>query len=93
MEMKQRNPKGFEFVKWVRSERLGSNSNVPIFIVTGHAFLRAVTETRQAGADYVIAKPYSPSVLLDRIVWVAETEGRRGAMTANASLVSVRLLS
>lgn len=79
---------GFDFVKWVRSERIGSNSNVPIFIITGHAFLRAVSDTRQAGADYVIAKPFSPAVLLERIVWVSESEGRRGALTANTNLVS-----
>ena len=66
---------GLDFIRWARAEPLCANS--PIVVVTGHAFLRAVTEARDAGADYVIAKPYSPSVLLERLIWVAEQGGRK----------------
>lgn|GEM_PF-3123362 len=66
---------GLDFIRWARTEP--SYARSPIIVVTGHAFLRAVTEARDAGADYVIAKPYSPSVLLERLIWVAEQDGRK----------------
>lgn len=66
---------GLDFIRWARAEPSCARS--PIIVVTGHAFLRAVTEARDAGADYVIAKPYSPSVLLERLIWVAEQGGRK----------------
>lgn len=64
---------GLDFIRWAHD----NCARTPIFVVTGHAFLRAVTEARDAGADYVIAKPYSPSVLLERLIWVAEQSGRK----------------
>ncbi|MET0544695.1 MAG: response regulator [Caulobacterales bacterium] len=72
-------PEGFDFVKETRAGRLGASAAAPIFVVTGHAFMRAVTEMRDAGASYIIAKPFSPTILLDRILWVAANESRRVA--------------
>lgn len=51
--------------------------------------MRLITNTRRCGADYVVAKPFSTSGLLARLLWVANTEGRRGGeLTAPAEIVN-----
>lgn len=78
----------YNFVSWMRSERRGPNTSVPIIITTAYTYVRLITAARQCGADYVIAKPFSTVGLLERILWVAASEGRRGELTAPAELVS-----
>ncbi|MBI1250023.1 MAG: response regulator [Alphaproteobacteria bacterium] len=79
---------GYDFVRWMRSEKIGSNAAAPVIIVTAFTSVRMITACRRCGADYVIAKPFSTSQLLERIVWVAESEGRRGELVAPAEVVS-----
>lgn len=78
----------YDLVRWLRAERIGPNASAPIIIVTGHTRMRLVTMTRQCGADYVVTKPFSTSALLERILWVASSEGRRGELIAPAALVN-----
>lgn len=78
----------YDFVRWLRSERRGPNAAVPVVILTAYTYVRLITAARQCGADYVIAKPFSTQGLLERILWVAESEGRRGELTAPPELVS-----
>jgi CheY-like chemotaxis protein len=78
----------YNFVRWIRSERAGPNASAPIMIVTAYTYVREITAARQCGADYVVAKPFSTAGLLQRILWVAESEGRRGELMAPPSLVS-----
>ena len=63
---------GFELTKWVRSEGADAGRHVPIVIVTGHTPHRDVVRARDCGAHYVVTKPLSPQVLLDRIFWAAQ---------------------
>lgn len=79
---------GYNFVNWLRSERRGPNAAVPIIIVTAYTYVRMITSARQCGADYVVSKPFSTTGLLERILWVAESDGRRGELTAPLELVS-----
>jgi DNA-binding response OmpR family regulator len=78
----------YNFVSWLRSERRGPNSAVPVIILTAYTYVRLITAARQCGADYVIAKPFSTQGLLERILYVAESEGRRGELIAPAEIVS-----
>jgi DNA-binding response OmpR family regulator len=78
----------FEFVRWLRSERLGPNSTVPIVMMSSSTHMRLISAARNCGADYVVAKPFSTSALLERILWVAENEGRRGTLIHAPNLVS-----
>lgn len=79
----------FNLIKWLRSEQRNPNSTAPVLIISGHTSVRLITSTRQCGADYVIAKPFSTSCLLDRILWVAASETRRGSeLMTPANLVS-----
>jgi DNA-binding response OmpR family regulator len=78
----------YEFVRWLRSERLGPNSAVPVIMMTSFTHMRLISAARNCGADYVVAKPFSTAALLSRILWVAENEGRRGSLMFSPNLVS-----
>jgi DNA-binding response OmpR family regulator len=78
----------YDFVRWIRSERTGEIAMCPVIMVSGYTPIRQVTASRQCGADFVIAKPFSTTVMLERILWVAANEGRRGGLTAPETLVS-----
>lgn len=73
---------GYKLIGWIRSEQRGPNANVPIIIATAYTRVKMITTARQCGADYVVAKPFSTSALLERILWVASSDGRRGEMLA-----------
>ncbi|MBI3440143.1 MAG: response regulator [Proteobacteria bacterium] len=78
----------YDLIRWLRAERFGPNSSVPIIITTAHTRMRLITTTRQCGADYIVAKPFSTACLLERILWVATSEGRRGELIAPSELVN-----
>jgi DNA-binding response OmpR family regulator len=62
---------GYDFVRWLRVQKMDPNSYVPIILVTGHTQQHNVQRGLDAGASYVIVKPVSPAVLLERILWIA----------------------
>lgn len=78
----------YNFVQWLRSERRGPNASAPVIILTAYTYVRLITAARQCGADYVISKPFSTQGLLERILYVAESEGRRGELIAPPEVVS-----
>jgi len=65
---------GIEFIEWVRREGGENNRYVPVILVTGHTRTSQIFKLRDAGSNYVVAKPITPKVLLERIVWVAREE-------------------
>lgn len=77
-----------DLIRWLRSERLGANSMAPVLVITGHASVEEIAAAKECGADYIVAKPYSPVVLLERILWVARRDGRGGFMGEHRELVS-----
>ena len=79
---------GYDFVRWLRSERLGSSSTAPVIITSANPHVKLISAARDCGVDYVVAKPFSTSVIIDRIAWVVENEGRRGELMAPAELIS-----
>jgi DNA-binding response OmpR family regulator len=61
---------GYDFVHWLR--RSGhDNATIPVIIVTSHTQRSKVAKARDCGANYIVAKPLQPAILLDRLVWVA----------------------
>lgn len=62
---------GFELIRWMRREELSPNHTTPIIAAIGHQTLSNVKAARDAGANFVVAKPLSPETLLQRIEWVA----------------------
>ncbi len=67
----------YDFMRWFRTERGGLHASSPVLIVTGHANMPLIKSTLDCGADFVVAKPFSTSALLERILWVAQHESRR----------------
>ena len=66
-----RDSSGYDFVQWLRRANLEPNSFTPAIILTGHTQVSNVRKARDCWANFIVAKPVSPSVLLERILWVA----------------------
>ncbi|MET0295165.1 MAG: response regulator [Phenylobacterium sp.] len=65
---------GYDFVHWLRREVTGDASLTPVVLMTGHAARSMVEKSRDCGANFVISKPFTPQVLLQRVYWVAKDE-------------------
>ncbi|MNQ30018.1 Chemotaxis protein CheY [compost metagenome] len=62
---------GYEFVRWLRRSSLEPNAFAPVIMTAAHVRRSKVSEARDCGANFLITKPFSAGVLLERIVWVA----------------------
>jgi CheY-like chemotaxis protein len=65
---------GYELVKWLRRGALEANRYLPVILVSGHTPPSQVFKARDAGAHFTVAKPITPKVLLERILWAAKEE-------------------
>ena len=66
----------YSFVRWLRREAPDPRRYLPVLIMQGHVRLSQVVRARDCGANFVVSKPISPRVLLDRIAWLGrETRG------------------
>jgi CheY-like chemotaxis protein len=66
---------GFEFVRWLRREVPPPNRHTPVLLTAAHIGPGDLATARDCGSHFVVSKPLSPVVLLERILWVAK-EGR-----------------
>jgi CheY-like chemotaxis protein len=62
---------GFAFMKWLRLVATEPNRHAPAVMVTGDTSSAVVRQARDCGAHFIIAKPITPKVLLQRIFWIA----------------------
>lgn len=62
---------GHDFVRWLRLSQMEPNCHAPVFVLTGHALEPEVLNARDCGSSFVVTKPLSPAVLMQRILWVA----------------------
>lgn len=65
---------GFELVSWLRRSKLEPQSFVPVIMTAAHVRKSKVARARDCGASFIITKPFSASVLLERIVWGARDQ-------------------
>lgn len=65
---------GYTLINWVRREAPEPNRFVPIILVTSHTPRSMVHLARDCGANFVVARPLTPQVLLQRIFWSAREE-------------------
>jgi CheY-like chemotaxis protein len=65
---------GYSFLRWVRREAPEPNRFIPAVVITGHTRISQVMKARDCGAHFTVAKPVTPSVLLQRIFWVSKDE-------------------
>jgi CheY-like chemotaxis protein len=61
----------FAFLRWLRREGGDPNRHAPAVVVTGDTSTAMVLAARDAGAHFMVAKPITPKVLLERIFWIA----------------------
>ncbi|MDO9223182.1 MAG: response regulator [Caulobacter sp.] len=62
---------GYDLVRWLRRSGLDPNAFTPVIMVAGHTPESKVMKARDCGANFIVARPLSPLVLLERILWVA----------------------
>jgi DNA-binding response OmpR family regulator len=62
---------GYDFLHQLRRARLEPNSFTPAILITAHTPKSQVLKARDCGANFVVVKPLSPRVMLDRILWIA----------------------
>jgi len=60
----------YDFVMRLRRSALEPNRYCPVILLTGHTPHAYIEKARDCGANFVVAKPVRPMVLLERIVWV-----------------------
>ena len=60
----------YDFVMRLRRSNLEPNRYCPVILLSGHTPSAYVAKARDCGANFVVAKPIRPMVLLERIVWV-----------------------
>jgi CheY-like chemotaxis protein len=65
---------GFDFVRWLRRSGLKPNAYVPVILLTGHTARAKVEKARDCGANYIVTKPLTPMVLMERIVYVSKDQ-------------------
>jgi CheY-like chemotaxis protein len=66
---------GYQFIGWLRRSGLTPNCFAPALLLTGHTKRSQVLKARDCGANFVIGKPVTPLVMLQRIIWTSK-EGR-----------------
>lgn len=64
---------GLAFCRSVRADPAAPNYTTPVILLTALPSHETVAQARDAGAHFVVAKPVSPAVLLQRIEWIARS--------------------
>ena len=67
---------GYEFVRWLRRSGIQPNCYTPVLITAGHTPSGAVSQARDCGAHFIMAKPLTPIAVLERVLWISKG-GRR----------------
>lgn len=65
---------GFDWVQQFRHEAPEPHRFVPVIMLAGHTGMSHVEKARDCGANFIVAKPVAPPILLDRIMWVARSD-------------------
>lgn len=62
---------GLALIRDLRQRQQPADPPRVVIVLTGHTPRELIQQARAVGADYVVAKPFSPTTLLDRILWSA----------------------
>jgi len=65
---------GFSLVRHIRSDPNNANFAVPILMMSAVTPQSKVEAVRDSGASFTIAKPVSPTVLLERMLWIGRSQ-------------------
>ena len=62
---------GLRLIQEHRRREAGGALPAVVIVATGHTPRPLIELARRSGADYIVAKPFSASTLLNRILWAA----------------------
>lgn len=65
------NDRSFKFMDWLRRDCPEPACFVPAIIVAGHSTRATIKRARDCGSHFVVAKPITAGVLLNRLAWIA----------------------
>jgi CheY-like chemotaxis protein len=65
---------GFDFISRLRRAEDSENRLAPMMLISGHTVPSSITRARDCGANFVVAKPITPKVMFDRVMWLAREE-------------------
>jgi CheY-like chemotaxis protein len=65
---------GFDFISKLRRMEDSDNRLAPMMLVSGHTVPSSIARARDCGANFVVAKPITPKVMFDRVMWLAREE-------------------
>ena len=61
---------GYGLVPWIRRDLPAPNRYAQVLLDTGHTQRGQIAAARDSGANFVIAKPIQPAVLVERLAWL-----------------------
>jgi DNA-binding response OmpR family regulator len=65
---------GCGFIKWLRRAATAPNRFAPVILLTGHTREAEVFKGRDCGANFVLRKPASPMIMMQRILWISRDQ-------------------
>ncbi len=65
---------GYDLVEWLRREAPAPTRFSPVILLTSHCRESDVFRGRDCGANFVIRKPSSPTVMIQRILWLSRDQ-------------------
>ena len=65
------NGEAYDFIAGLRRSDLEPNRYTPVLVLQGHTPVDQIHKARDCGANFVVAKPVTPRLLLERVLWIA----------------------
>jgi CheY-like chemotaxis protein len=65
---------GYAFVQWLRRHGTQPNRFAPVLMVASHTPQSQVTRARDCGANFILAKPLTPTAVLERLLWMGRED-------------------
>lgn len=62
----------YDFISELRRSDIEPNRYVPVMVIQGHTPADQILKARDCGANFVVAKPITPRLLLERVLWIAQ---------------------
>ncbi len=65
----------YDFIRWLRRSKVQMIQTASTILLAGHTSETNILRARDCGASFVIAKPITPRIVYDRVLWLAR-DGR-----------------
>ena len=62
----------YDFIAELRRSDIEPNRYAPVMVLQGHTPVDQIHKARDCGANFVVAKPIMPRLLLERVLWIAQ---------------------